>query len=381
MVGLLALTGAATGALVGLVVGALWRAGGWGPLSSRAAAAVAVSAVTLDLLRARTGWAALRPWAVHRQVPIEWGTMFPAPVTAVLYGARLGVGPLTILTSWTWWSMLGVGASFGPWWSALVGAAFAVARTAIMTLVVSGATGDGRAMSRRIARVTGAEGRVRGATAIALVLVAALALAACSNDGDSSADGSAGESTTSVGSLDLVPATTTTTTPEAKALDALLLDDPLTGFSRDDLAVGAGPLDLDGAAALEDDEAAERALLETRRFVRGASRAWTNAGDDVLLLTVYEFADVGGAARYLQDGAEALEARGATGFEVPGLDGAIGFSTVEDTGSGSFVAHAVAFSVGTRWCLVLVGSSSSGSTPDDVRTVAAAQHQRISAAG
>ncbi len=370
VVGLLALTGAFTGAFVGLLAGLAWTALGGSALAPAGAAAVALAAVGLDVASWRTGWRWLRPLAVNRQVPVAWGRLLSAPVAAVLYGARLGVGPLTILTTWTWWAALVVGASLGPWPSALVGATFAVARTAIMTAVVSGATSDGTAMSRRITSIVRADGRVRHASVVAVVLVAALVLAACSGGSDDSS------ASTTTGSLALVPATTTTTTAEDAALDAVLLDETLDGFTRDDASLGAGSLDLEAAAQLEDDTTAERALLETRGFVRGASRGWVDADEDVVLLTVYQLGGQPDAEAYLEDGTQTLQARGATQFDVPEVPGALGFSTVDDTGSGSFVAHAVAFTVEDQWFLVLIGGTSSKHTVDDARSLAQAQYQR-----
>ena len=181
------------------------------------------------------------------------------------------------------------------------------------------------------------------------------------------------------GTLELAPSSTTTTTPEDRAMSELLLDEPpLPGFARADDVLGAGPLDLDAAAAAEADVPAERALLETRGFERGASRAWLDQGQDVAYLALYEFADADGAAAYLADGAMTLEARGAAAFEVPGIEGALGFTTVEESPEGTFTAHAVAFTRGARWVLALVGSPGSGRSPDDARALAAEQVARLS---
>lgn len=178
--------------------------------------------------------------------------------------------------------------------------------------------------------------------------------------------------------LELTPATTTTTTPEDQAVSELLLDaPPLDGFARADDVLGTGPLDLDAAARAEADVAAERALLETRNFERGASRAWLDPAQDVVYLAIYDFADDDGAAAYWRDGIETLRARGATPFDVPEIEGAAGFTTVEESDEGTFTAHAVAFPLDDRWVLALVGSSGSGRTPDDARAVAAAQAARL----
>lgn len=211
---------------------------------------------------------------------------------------------------------------------------------------------------------------------------------ACSEDEESApaADGStpgssaAGEEEDgpTSGSLELEPSTTTTTTPEDLALSSLLLEDlPMTGFDRADDVLGAGPLDLDAAAAAETDVAAERALLSAQGFERGASRAWVEPGQDVVYLAVYEFETAKGASAYLAEGGENLLSRGATTFDVPELEGASGFTTVEESSEGTFTAHAVAFASGRRWALALVGSPTSTRTQDDARSVAVVQATRL----
>lgn len=212
-------------------------------------------------------------------------------------------------------------------------------------------------MSRRIAGVR----RLGRPVALGVVvLVVAILLAGCSGDGTGG-----GPTRTSLDLVpdDTVPPATTAPTPETAALDDLLLDDTFAGFARDDQAVGAGPMDLEAAARAEADVDAERALLETRGYVRGTSRAWVAPGDDVAYLAVYEFATPDGAAAYLLDGTEHLEARGAERFDVPGIEGAAGFTTTEP----DFTAHAVTFTRGTRWFLVLLGSpAGSRSRPEAI---------------
>lgn len=217
---------------------------------------------------------------------------------------------------------------------------------------------------------------------LALALVAALlGSAACSDDDGGSTPDSAvgddGDGPTS-GSLELEPSTTTTTTPQDQALSTVLVEDlPVPGFERADDALNAGILDLDAAAAAETDVAAERALLSAEGFERGASRAWVGPGQDVVYLAVYEFETAEGASAYLAEGAEKLVSRGATTFEVLELEGATGFTTVEESPEGDFTAHAVSFTQGRRWVLALVGSPASTRTPDDARSVAIAQGARL----
>jgi hypothetical protein len=361
---LLALAGAGTGALVGWGAGLVWLLSGLPSASTGAALAAAGVVAALD------GVGRWRPPSVRRQVPQLWGRIFGARTVAVLYGARLGVGPATILATWLWWGAAAVAAACGPWVGALVGATFALVRTAVTQLAVAGPA-EGGAMSRRMAGVRRADHPARTGVAVALVgLVLAAVLTGCSRDRDPapashvplSADGTVSPTTTS-----------TPPTPELRAMDDLLLDDALPGFHRDDAAVGAGPLDLEAAARAEADVAAERSVLETRGFVRGLSRAWIGPDDEVAYVAVYAFARADGAAAYLVDGMEHVLARGATSFPVAGIAGARGFTTVDDLGT----THAVVFTVGPRWVLVLVGSPSGTKTTDDAVGLASAQAARL----
>lgn len=167
--------GALTGGLVGLGAGAAWSGTGLGGLAAPVVAGVVAASLVLDLAAARR--AGFRPPAVGRQVPVAWGRLFGARLAAALYGARLGVGPLTILHTWTWWAALLVGASLGPWTAAALGATFALVRT--VTMVAAGAgVADGVAMQRRVAALVRAEAPVRAGTAALLVVVAAAVLLA-----------------------------------------------------------------------------------------------------------------------------------------------------------------------------------------------------------
>lgn len=200
--------------------------------------------------------------------------------------------------------------------------------------------------------------------------LAALLLAACGGD---DAGRRAGDGTP--GTLELTPETTTTK-PEDTAMADLLIEEAPAGYARADRAMGTGPLDLAGAAAAETDHEAERALLETRGFRRGWSRAWLNPDDDVIYVAVYELGSDDAAARYLEDGTETLLARGAEPFDVPHVEGAWGYVTVDESEAGTFTAYAVAFTRGPHWFLVLNGSAGSGASPDTARHLAEAQSRR-----
>jgi hypothetical protein len=167
--GLLAASATATGALAGFTAGvpaAVVRLDGPSPLI---VAAVALGAVALDLVAARTGRAA--PPSVRRQVPRAWSQLFSPPTVAVLYGARLGVGPLTILPTWLWWAAFVLSAWFGPAVAAAAGAVFGLVRTAVM---IGLAEWVAPAAPARMARLRGGEAAVRWAGTAAVVVLAAV---------------------------------------------------------------------------------------------------------------------------------------------------------------------------------------------------------------
>ena len=139
-----------------------------------AAGAVALGAVAEALLW-RYGWP--RPVAVLRQVPQPWGHVRPVEVVALRYGARLGVGPATILTSWAWWGALLLGATLGPLRSAFVGAAFALTRSATNAAAGAGVS-DGTAMSRRFRSIEAWAKSVRSAGTVVTVTAAVTGAAA-----------------------------------------------------------------------------------------------------------------------------------------------------------------------------------------------------------
>src|SRR5690606_3121341 len=123
--------------------------------------------LVLDELARR--WSAFKPWAVGRQVPREWGIIFPPEAVSVLYGLRLGIAPLTIVASWTWWVAIVAGAFYGPWLSALVGATFGITR--IVVSEMSTARTTTATMATRMSKVRAIEKPLRITGAISLVLV------------------------------------------------------------------------------------------------------------------------------------------------------------------------------------------------------------------
>jgi hypothetical protein len=354
VVAVLATSATATGALAGFVLGVVL-----GVLARWAGLVVVVAAaVLLDLV-------GIRPLAVGRQVPRTWTRAFSLSMAAFLYGARLGVGPLTVLNTWLWWGMAAVGAAAGVWWSTAVGALFGLTRILVMVTATRGAEVD---MPRRMARVRSGERLVRlSATALALALV----FAACTDEQRASS-----------------PTTTTTTTvapastvPPVVVDEGLLLADAGPGFARvpDDARLGLGPLDLATAAKVEADTAAERALLETRRFSGGHARAWRSADGDEAYVAVYEFADAAGASAYLRDGLVTLEGRGASAYAVENLPEATGFSQAERREAGAVTSHGVVFTRGARFFLVVLATARPGSTPAPAAALARAADARQAA--
>lgn len=167
---LLLLTSAAAGALLGFVLGALWLATGLGEASVQLSAAAVALGALLDLRHLRTGGP--RPWSVQRQVPRLWARVFPLPGATILYGLRLGIGPLTHLRSWLWWIGVALGATAGAWSSAALGAAFGGWRIIVQLVVVWRAE---EIMASRMAAVARAEERIVGVTLAGVVLLAAAA--------------------------------------------------------------------------------------------------------------------------------------------------------------------------------------------------------------
>ncbi|MDH4364261.1 MAG: hypothetical protein OEY70_09295, partial [Acidimicrobiia bacterium] len=140
--------------------------------------ALVLTGVVLDAVAlSRQGRA--RPPAYGRQVPREWGRWLAPEAVAVLYGARLGIGPSTVLSTWTWWSVTVAGALLGFAPAALAGAVFGGVRM-LATIAVSA-----RLSRRRTGIGAGRISRPRTGWAavdgLVVAAVAALALTACAS--------------------------------------------------------------------------------------------------------------------------------------------------------------------------------------------------------
>ena len=120
---------ASTGALAGFAAGTVWAIARLPQLSAAVTAGVVAVAAAADLLHRQGRGPA--PLSVRRQVPREWSRLFAPRTVAALYGARLGVGPLTILVTWLWWAAVAGAASLGPWPATLAGATFGLARAGV----------------------------------------------------------------------------------------------------------------------------------------------------------------------------------------------------------------------------------------------------------
>lgn len=183
----------------------------------------------------------------------------------------------------------------------------------------------------------------------------------------------------SPGAANLTPTTIPIEIAEEVPMDQLLIDETTVSSLLTDMRLasdellGTGPMDLERAAAAEQDIEAERAVLTTRGFEEGFSRGFQADDGGIVLLQVYRFGDADGAAAYLLDGAEHLLGRGATPYDVAPLAGALGFTDVD----GDFEGHGVTLSVGRHHVLVVVGGPPGSRTADDARAVALAQHEHL----
>jgi hypothetical protein len=375
--GLLTTTSALTGALAGFAGGVVWTVLLGPPLNAWSSATLLACVLALDAVGSRR----VPPLSVQRQVPQLWGRIFSAPVVAVLYGARLGVGPLTILRTWLWWGAFLAGASAGPGWGAAVGALFGAVR--IVAMLVVGVRAGSLARRERTVSV------VLAAAVVVAVASLAAGIDARDDGGASSApaldadDGRPPGRVVDPESSPTTAATTSTTTaPDGSAgLASALPDVLLPRWTRadDDPARHLGPLDLAAAAAAEQDSTAERALLETRHFQRGHARGWRGPDGQVGYASVYEFASAADASAYLVDGVETISARGARLYDVESPAGAKGFSQAGRGESSATVSHGVVFVRGARFVLVFVTGTDSSVDPGDAAAAARAVEGSVGA--
>jgi hypothetical protein len=142
----------ASGAVAGVALAIAWTVFRLPPLSVEGTAGIVGVALLGDMAYGVLGHP--RPLARHTQVPREWAYLFDMRAAAVLYGSRLGVGPLSLLDTWLWWAAAIAAASHGPAASAVVGAVFGLTRTVV---VVGTSRGVEHAMADRMARLRALE--------------------------------------------------------------------------------------------------------------------------------------------------------------------------------------------------------------------------------
>ena len=378
-------SGTASGALAGLITGI--AAAPLGAVPAGVILAIVAVGVVLDGCNLALGWPA--PITSGRQVPREWGRIFDPKLVAVLYGTRLGVGPLTILTTWTWWSVTAAAALVSPGVAFVVGASFGFVRL-LTTLAVSAWSGSGSVPAEMrsedhalLFRRLRAKRRPNwiAINGIGLAAVVAMALTGCVDQRakpavlapPSSEGGVSDGASTDSNSLaepqpiapDLVLSETgpsETGTPETGLsgterpevfttveledvvrspgveLDAANETDAVSGGV---VAVSSSPgalersllqtidgfeqvatsdadrhLDLTAASNLQPDPSEEIALLETRGFAGGWTRAFRNADNDVAVVSVYHFEDAAEAEFYLEDGLITIGGYGGKFFDL-----------------------------------------------------------------
>ncbi len=355
-----------------------------------------------------------QPFTLGRQVPREWRDLLNPRLVAGLYGARLGVGPLTILSTWMWWAGSLAAATLGVWTSVLFGSLFAAARVVSMALVA------GRADHASHEQVFGQLRRVRKPTWGGLNLVAglgclALVLGACTGGGNGSEAGDAQVTTTSflqatskatvspnTSSSSVsqeAPSVTALPNPEIQSsvIGAIPLNDPdipnpdpleaddLAGslvaevaqFSRIDQPEADRFLDLEAASASQPDPTEEGPLLETRGFRGGWTRAFRNDTQDVIVATVYDFANESEAAYYREDGLITLGGFGAEFFEVPQLPEARGFRTESSDGIGPIVTWGLTFTQENQWYLIYLLGDPQTATVEVLVQAVSEQYQHL----
>ena len=216
-----------------------------------------------------------------------------------------------------------------------------------------------------------------------------LVVGGCSSGGDAS------ENTTTTVEEESTSSTSTTTTiavpvPDPRVVDEVAISAVPDGFTPDPQSFVSGSFDIDKAVSDErvDDQMQERStLFETRGFVSGFSRGWSNTVDDTITVLIYDFATAEGASRDLGDGRSLLPGRGAVLFEVPEVPNAVGFtfSLPATAEYAPFTTQSVAFTRGTavphrhRWVHRLA-SETTRESRRLVRRLAEAQLRLLKAA-
>ena len=160
--------GATTGSLLG-GLGALVGIGSTTPVALMIAATVCVAAASLDL-------GGIRPLGPRRQVNERWLDEFRGWVYGTGFGFQLGLGVVTIVSTWSMWAALALAFASGSAAAGLaIGATFGLVR-AVPLFAVAGA--DSPARLRRVHTRLHRFRRPTTQAGSALLLVAAITLLA-----------------------------------------------------------------------------------------------------------------------------------------------------------------------------------------------------------
>ncbi len=159
----------------GVTASLVARSFGIGAMSAGLAGALGLVAVGLDAFAVnRYRW--VRPLAVFRQVPRDYGHRFGPWRAAARYGLRMGFGPATILVSWVWWVAFVVAAMAGFGWIVSGSLAFALVR-ALSMYASSAGVRSGTLMAERGALLSSVEARVVRGVAMTVVALSLIAIA------------------------------------------------------------------------------------------------------------------------------------------------------------------------------------------------------------
>jgi hypothetical protein len=218
----------------------------------------------------------------------------------------------------------------------------------------------------------------RTAGLLVLVLVVAVLLAAC-DDG-----GSEGATTTSSRpprTTSSTAATSTTTLPAIGELPVpedlakTVIDSAPAGFDADRENEGlVGPFDAQGLRdALS---APQAAFLVDQGFGRGYGRAWSQPRGDTLAIRtafVMELRDAAAAQRARDYTDDLFGERDRGTFAVPGIEGAVGRTWVQDFGTNPLTYREVAFTKGRRLYDVQIAEPAPGASVSAILEMARAE--------
>lgn len=162
------------------------------------------------------------------------------------------------------------------------------------------------------------------------------------------------------------------------ALEALLIADVPRGFVREPDSVGdTGPSDLAKAIRDEDSPNAAR-VLKHDRFLRGYQRLWMNAGQDQIIVFLYQFATPAGAVGFYRYSVRQEAARAPSTivrFTVPGLPRSRSSGVAARVGSRSFAS--VSATTGPFAMQIVCNARSSTGLESRVQALAREQFTRL----